>query len=145
MNRRALVPAARQSIFAGAAFRIALFAALAAFLLPSVLLRAESANSFYKLGQSAEAREDYDGAFDNYQKAHDKAPKDLQYRAALYRIRITASSVHVSKGEKLLDAGNDDGAMAEFLRAAEIDPSNEAAQQAIARVRKKHGEVAPAT
>jgi hypothetical protein len=70
MNRRVDASAARQSIFAGAAFRIMLFAALAAFLLPSVLLRAESASSFYKLGQSAEAREDYDTAFDNYQKAH---------------------------------------------------------------------------
>jgi general secretion pathway protein D len=145
MNRRVDASAARQSIFAGAAFRIMLFAALAAFLLPSVLLRAESASSFYKLGQSAEAREDYDTAFDNYQKAHDKAPKDLQYRTALYRIRITASSMHISKGEKLLNAGNDEGAMAEFLRGAEIDPSNEAVQQAIARVRKKHGEIVPAT
>jgi len=145
MNRRVDAPASNKSVFVGAAFRITLWAALAVFLLPSVLLRAESAGTFFKRGQSAEAREDYDAAFDNYQKAHDKAPKDLQYRASLYRIRITASSAHVSKGEKLLNAGNEEGAMAEFMHAAEIDPSNEAAQQAIARVRKKHGELAPAT
>ena len=116
---------------------------LAVFSLSSVALRAESANSFFKRGQTAEAREDYDAAFDNYQKAHAKAPKDLRYRTALYRVRITASAMHVTKGRKLLDAGNEQGALAEFLHAAEIDPSNEAAQQEIARVRQKHGEVAP--
>ena len=74
-----------------------------------------------------------------------RLPRTCEYRTALYRVRITASAVHVTKGHKLLDAGNEQGALAEFLHAAEIDPSNEAAQQAIAQVRKKHGEVAPAT
>jgi general secretion pathway protein D len=43
----------------------------------------------------------------------------------------------------MLDAGNEQGALSEFLHAAEIDPSNESAQQAIAKVRKKHGEITP--
>ncbi len=132
------------SVFFGAAFWIALFAVLAVFSLSSVSLRAQSANAFFKRGQTAEAKEDYDAAFDNYQKAYKKDAKDLRYRTALYRVRITASAVHVTKGQKLLDAGNEQGALAEFLHAAEIDPSNEAAQQDIARVRQKHGEVAPA-
>ena len=93
----------------------------------------------FKRGQTAEAREDYDAAYDNYQKALAKAPKDLPYRTALYRVRISASAMHVTKGRKLLQAGNEQGALAEFLHAAEIDPSNEAAQQEIARVRQKHG------
>jgi general secretion pathway protein D len=132
-----------RSVFSGAIFWIALVAVLAVFSLSSVSLRAESANAFFKLGQSAEAKEDYDAALDYYQKAHAKAPKDLQFRAAIYRVRITASATHVTKGQKLLEAGNEQGALSEFLHAAEIDPSNESAQQAIARVRKKHGEVAP--
>jgi general secretion pathway protein D len=132
-----------RSVFSGAAFWIALFAVLAVFSLSSVSLRAESANAFFKRGQTAEAKEDYDAALDNYQKAYKKDAKDLRYRAALYRVRITASAVHVTKGQKLMDAGNEQGALAEFLHAAEIDPSNEAAQQDIARVRQKHGEVAP--
>jgi general secretion pathway protein D len=111
--------------------------------LSSVELRAQSASSFFKRGETAEAHEDYDAAFDNYQKAYNKAPKDLRYRAALYRVRSTAASVHVTKGQKMLDAGNEQGALAEFLHASEIDPSNEAAQQDIARVRQKHGEVTP--
>jgi general secretion pathway protein D len=124
------------------AFWIALFAVVAVFGLSSVMLRAESANTFFKRGQNAEAKEDYDGAFDNYQKACAKVPKDLAFRAALYRVRVATSALHVTKGRKLLDAGDEQGALSEFLRAAEIDPSNEAAQQAIAIVRKKHGEKA---
>jgi general secretion pathway protein D len=143
MKSRVLAQAASRSVFSGAFFWIALLAVLAVFSLSSVALRAESASTFYKRGQAAEAKEDYDAAFDNYQKAHTKAPKDLQFRAAIYRVRITASAIHVTKGQKLMNAGNEQGALSEFLHAAEIDPSNEAAQQAIALVRKKHGEVAP--
>jgi general secretion pathway protein D len=143
MNSRIQAQAASRSVISGAFFWIALLAVLAVFSLSSVALRAESANTFFKRGQTAEAKEDYDTAFDNYQKAYAKAPKDLQFRAALYRVRITASATHVTKGQKLLDAGNEQGALSEFLHAAEIDPSNESAQQAIARVRNKHGEVTP--
>jgi general secretion pathway protein D len=124
---------------------MALIAVVAVFGLSSASLRAQSANAIFKRGQSAEARQDYDAAFDNYQKAYAKAPKDLQYRTSLYRVRITASAMHMTKGRKLMDAGNDQGALAEFLHAAEIDPSNEAAQQEIARARKKNGEIMPQT
>ena len=143
MKSRAVAPVAAGYVLSRAVFRVALFAVLAVVGLSGVSLRAESANSYYKHGESAEAREDYDAAFNNYQKAHALAPKDLRYRSALYRIRISASSLHLTKGRKLFQAGDEPGALAEFLRAAEIDPGNEAAQQEIARVRAKHGETAP--
>jgi general secretion pathway protein D len=145
MNRRAFAPAASgsvlsRSVFSGAAFWIALFAALAVFGPAAVVLRAESANTFFKRGEAAEARQDYDAAFDNFQKAYAKDPKDLRNRAALYRVRATAGAMHMTKGRKLLGAGDEQGALTEFLHAAEIDPGNEAAQQEIAKIRKKHGE-----
>jgi len=143
MKSRAQVIAA--PAFSRTAFWMALAAVVAVFGLSSAPLRAQSAGALFKHGQNAEAREDYDAAFDNYQKAYAKAPKNLEYRTALYRVRITTSAMHITKGRKLLDAGNDQAALAEFLHAAEIDPSNEAAQQEIARVRKKSGEVAPRT
>ncbi|MDR3751021.1 MAG: cohesin domain-containing protein [Terracidiphilus sp.] len=144
MNRRAVSPVASVSTLSGTAFWFALFAVLAVLGLSSVRLYAESASSIFKRGESAEAREDYDTAFENYQKAYAKDPKDLTYRTALYRVRVSASSLHVSRGRKLLQAGNEQAALAEFLHAAEIDPSNEAAQQEIARLRQKNGEAAPA-
>ena len=41
--------------------------------------------------------------------------------------------MHVTKGRKLLAAGDEQGALVELLRADEIDPRNEAAQQEIAQ------------
>ena len=108
--------------------------------LSSVPLHAQSAKTLFKRGQTAEANEDYDTAYNDYQKALAKAPKDLTYRTALVRVRVSASAMHMTKGRKLLAAGDEQGALAEFLHASEIDPSNEAAQQEIAKVRQKHGE-----
>ena len=145
MNRHVDAPPASRAVISGAASWIALFAIVAVFGLSSASLRAQSANTYFKRGQSAEAREDYDAAFDNFQKACKKDAKNLEYRTAFDRVRLTASAMHVTKGEKLFKAGNEAEALTEFLRAAEIDPGNEAAQQAIARVRKKDGEVLPAS
>ncbi len=46
----------------------------------------------------------------------------------------------MTKGRKLFESGDQTGALAEFLHAAEIDPGNEAAQQEIARVRAAQGQ-----
>jgi general secretion pathway protein D len=132
MILRAVAPAASR-----AASLMMLFAVVCLVCPP---LHAESARAIYKRGQSAEARQDYDTAFDDYQKAAAKDPKDLTYRAALARIRVTASGAHMTKGRKLLQSGDQQGALAEFLHAAEIDPGNEAATQEIARIRTAQGQ-----
>jgi general secretion pathway protein D len=119
----------------------------AAFLLvlvafAAVPLHAQSANTLLKRGESAEAREDYDAAFNLYQQAQAKAPKDLAIRTAIARVRVTDSAIHTTKGRKLVLAGDEQGALVELLHAAEIDPGNEAAQQEIAKLRLKNGEAA---
>jgi general secretion pathway protein D len=143
MNRRAQALAASESVFSSAAFRIAFFSVLAVVALSSVPLRAQSANTWFKRGEDAEARKDYDTAIADFQKATAKAPKDITYTIALNRLQVTASAAHISKGRKLLQAGDDQGALAEFLHAAEIDPGNEAAQQEIAKVRQKQSGAVP--
>jgi len=143
MNHRTQAPAAPEFVFSRAAFRIALLAVLTVFGLTGAGLHAQSASFLFKRGQAAEAREDYDAAFDLYQKANAKDPKDLSYRTALYRVRVSASSMHLTKGRKLLQAGDEQGALGEFLHASEIDPGNEAAQQEIAKVRLKNGQAGP--
>jgi general secretion pathway protein D len=148
MNRRVLSPAASGLAFAGNGLSrsplwIALFALLVFSSVSSPSLCAQSAGSMFKHAESAEAHGDYDTAFDLYQKASAKAPNDLAYKTALYRVRVSASGLHMSKGHKLLDGGDDQGALIEFLHAAEIDPGNEAAQQEIAKLRKKAGETPP--
>jgi general secretion pathway protein D len=104
---------------------------------PVFAAKGESAKKLYALGQSDEAREDYDGAYEAYRKAYAKDPNDLRFRTSYYRLRQTASSVHVTQGRKLVDQGNLDNALSEFLRATSIDPGNEAAIQEINRLRSK--------
>ncbi len=138
MNRRTPAPASAGLL--KALFPIALLAAVTCGGPSCARLHAESAGSDFRQGQNAEAREDYDAAFDDFQKALAKNPKEARYKIAVARVRVTASSVHVSKGRKLYAAGDIQGALSEFLHAAEIDPSNESAQQEISRVRQRQGQ-----
>lgn len=143
MNSRAHVPVPTGFLPFRAIFKIVLIAGLVLSFGASTHLQAQSANSLYKKGQAAEARQDYDTAFDFYQKANAKNPRDIAYRAALYRIRTSAAGMHVTNGRKLLEAGNQPGALAEFLHASVLDPSNEAARQEIAKLQAKSGSAAP--
>jgi general secretion pathway protein D len=90
-----------------------------------------SARSLYKQGQTAEARQDYDAAFDAYRKAMLEDPSDLRNRASCERTRLLASDQHVKRGNDLKQNGHITAALVEFLRATAIDPSNMAADQAI--------------
>ena len=140
MNHRAATPAATRFVF-----WIAFFAVLAVLGPGSVALHADAGRSFYKRGQAAETAEDYDAAYLNYQRAYAASPNNLHYRASLYRVRLSASALHVTKGRKLISSGDEQGALVEFLRAAEIDPGNEAAQQEIAKVRNRYVQQAQAS
>ena len=95
------------------------------------LYASDSARSLYKQGQTAEARQDYDAAFDAYRKAMLDDPGDLRYKASCERIRPLASEVHVKRGNDLKQNGHITAALVEFLRAIAIDPSNMAAEQGI--------------
>jgi general secretion pathway protein D len=96
---------------------------------------ADKANSAYKAGVVAEENNKTDAAFEAYQRAYVLKPKDVKYRSAYTRMRFRAAAEHVHKGEQLLDQGKLELALAEFLRAAEIDSSNAMAQQEARRTR----------
>lgn len=113
---------------------------LALFVANSAGAVAQSANTYYKHGQAAEARDDFDGAYQDYQKAYSMSPKNEVFKTAFYRVRFTDASLHVTKGRNLLNSGDEQGALVELMRAAEIDPSNEAAQQEITRIRARHSQ-----
>ena len=120
-------------------FGIALLALPLLLGVQSLRVYGESANTDYKRGEAAEARQDYDAAYAWYQKAYQKDPQDLRFRTALTRLRTTDSTLHLSKGRQLYRSGDLQGALAEFLHASEIDPGDEAAQQEIAHVREAQG------
>jgi general secretion pathway protein D len=97
---------------------------------------ADKANDSYKHGVDAEARSNYEQAYDFYRQAFELKPKEVKYRAAFTRMRFYASASHVHKGQQLRDQGNLEAALAEFQAAAAIDPANFYAAQELKRTQK---------
>jgi len=95
--------------------------------------------TLYQNGQLAEAKDDPITAYEDYYQAYQKEPKNLRYKTAYERLRFLAASAHVSRGEKLVKQGDVTGGLTEFMRALEIDPSNELAHQDIEHARDKLG------
>jgi general secretion pathway protein D len=83
----------------------------------------------YDQARHAENLQDLDTALQYYQKAYNADPRNAAYRMKLNQIRFEAGMFHVHQGQKLRDSGDLQGAVAEFQRAATIDPSNDAAIQ----------------
>jgi general secretion pathway protein D len=97
----------------------------------------KSAKTWDKLGQAAEARKDYDTAFENYRHAANLKPNDLRYKENFARMRFQAAAAHVDSGRVLIQNGDLNGAMTQFLRALEINPGYEVAQQEIDQLQKQ--------
>jgi general secretion pathway protein D len=94
---------------------------------------ADKAKSVYQQGEDAEARENYEAAYNFYKQAYDLKPKDLRYKASFQRLRFKAAATVVHRGQKLLDDGKLQEAVAEFQKAIQIDPSLFIAQQELKR------------
>jgi general secretion pathway protein D len=97
---------------------------------------AQSAATWDKRGSNAEARDDFDAAFEAYRQAHLKKPKDLRYKTHYERMRFQAANAHVDRGRVLRQSGDTDGAITEFSRALQIDPGNQAASQELEQTGK---------
>jgi general secretion pathway protein D len=97
---------------------------------------ADSAKALYNKGKDAEARQNYEAAFDFYRQAYEQKPRDLAYRTSYERTRFLAAASHVHRGQLLREAGKLSEALAEFQKAAEIDSSSFIAQQEIRRTQK---------
>jgi len=113
--------------------RPALFLWLVAATLPAV---ADKAKDLYVKGQDAEARQQYEAAYDFYKQAYDLKPKDLRYRAAFQHARFEAASAIVHRGQQLREEGKLDEALAEFQKALTVDPSLFIAKQELIRTQK---------
>jgi general secretion pathway protein D len=99
--------------------------------------KAQLASTWVKRGVDAEARGDYDAAFEDYKRAYQKHPKNLADKTHYERVRFQAAAQHVDQGRKLRAMGDPAAALTEYMRALEIDPSNQAAQQEIEETRKE--------
>jgi general secretion pathway protein D len=97
----------------------------------------KSAKTWYKDGQVAESHKDYDTAFEDYRHAANLKPNDLRYKEDLARMRFEAAAAHVDSGRVLIQNGDLNGAMTQFLRALEINPGYEVAKQEIDQLQKE--------
>ena len=97
---------------------------------------ADSAKSLYKKGKDAEARQNYEQAYDFYKQAYDLKPTELTYRVSFERLRFLAGASHVHRGQLLREAGQLEEALAEFKKAVEIDASSAIAKQELQRTQQ---------
>jgi general secretion pathway protein D len=99
-------------------------------ILPAI---ADKAKTAYEKGEDAEARQNYEGAYEFFKQAYDLKPKDLRYRTSFERMRFKAAASVVHHGQLLREQGKLQEALAEFQKAAQIDPSLFIAQQELKR------------
>jgi len=97
---------------------------------------ADKAKDLFAKGQDAEARQNYEVAYDFFKQAYDLKPRDLRYRAAFERVRFEAAASMVHRGQKLREDGKLEEALAQFQKALEIDPSLFSAKQELTRTLK---------
>jgi len=85
---------------------------------------ANQAENYYKEGQKAEAKNDFDGAYKAYVEASKLEPKNAKYIAAVTRLKFYAAMQHLHAGIELRESGKLNDAAVEFERAVAIDPTS---------------------
>ncbi|MGH9702724.1 MAG: hypothetical protein ACRD4K_05070, partial [Candidatus Acidiferrales bacterium] len=88
-------------------------------------------NNEFSEGRKAENLQDYDTALIHYEHALHSDPLNAQYKLRTAHARFEAAQFHVQQGQKALNAGNLQQAIAEYQKAVAIDASNDAAAQGL--------------
>jgi len=93
-----------------------------------------SSNKEYKLGQKAQALQDYETALIHYERALRSDPTNAQYKIGVAQMRFQAAQAQVELGQNLMargDLNSVETALGHFQRARDIDPSSAIANQMI--------------
>ncbi len=86
--------------------------------IPVIAKKVDSAKVLYDKGADAEARQNYELAYDCFKQAFNLKPKDLRYRTAYERTRFYAAAAEVHRGQLLRDAGKLDEALGAVSESA---------------------------
>ena len=105
------------------------------FLFLALPAYAEKGQSSYKRGRDLEASQNYEAAYDAYQRAFAADPRNTRYRAAVTRIRFLAAASKVHRATLLQQAGKLEQALTLFEEAVRIDPSSPVAAQQVVNTR----------
>lgn len=103
---------------------IVAFLCVLGLAVPPVQGRSRMADKLYKLGEKAEARNDFDAALNYYDQAVDADPNEPQYMIADQRMRSKAAEAHLAEGRRLRKEQKLDEALAQFQRAFLDNPSS---------------------
>ena len=106
------------------------------FIFAAFLSAAETAKTLYQKGMKAEAREDYEAAYDYFKAAYQLKPDELKYRVPYERTRMLASASKIKRAQKLREQNKMAEALALFQDAIQIDPSSDMAAQEIRRTQQ---------
>ena len=98
---------------------------------------ADSASRYYMTAKAAEDRNDVITAYEAYKKAYDLKPGEIKYRITYERVRVAALTEYVSLGEKFAAKANLPSALAAYLKALDVDPSNELAEAGIRKIQNE--------
>ena len=83
----------------------------------------------FNQGHKAQDLQDYDAAFEYYQKALKSDPGNAEYQIKFNQARFDAGEPHIKNGLKLRERGDLENAASEFQKATSIDAASAVAEQ----------------
>jgi len=102
------------------------YATFAAIVVLVTLTAGCAARSAYSRGDAAARAGDWDAAVEQYRRALQEDPQNVQYRIAYERANLSAAGIHIDAARLAEARGQLDQALMEFRRASEYDPANRA-------------------
>jgi general secretion pathway protein D len=103
---------------------------------PPLEARNRQGDRFYKQGQEAEVRKQWEDALRFFEQAQSADPADPAYRMAAERVRFQAAQARVDKGLQMRAQGRLSEALIEFQTAYAMNPASAAAEQEIRRTQQ---------
>ena len=111
--------------------------AVAAMLLAAaVVVSGCASGQAFRQGATAARDGDWDAAVEYYRRALQEDPDRPEYRIALERAMLGAARYHAAAAAELEALGDLPGALREYRRAYELDPSNEPAGVKVANLQQ---------
>lgn len=101
-------------------------AIFAAIVVLAIVAAGCAARSAYSKGDAAARAGDWDAAVEQYRRALQEDPQNVQYRIAYERANLSAAGIHIDAARLAEARGQLDQALMEFRRASEYDPANRA-------------------
>src|SRR5262245_25642887 len=102
-------------------------ASVAAIVVAAALAAGCAAGSrAFGRGDSLARLGDWDAAVEQYRKAIQEDPENVQYKISYERAMLSAAGIHIDAARLAEARGQLDEALREFRRASEFDPSNRA-------------------